>query len=110
MLFFGARSPEELPYFGPLMKLPKTFIDISLAFSRVPGQPKQYVQDLIRARADKVIAMLRDDECYIYLCGLKGMESGVIEAFRDICRAHGEEWDALLPRLRDKARFHVETY
>ena len=110
MLFFGARAPEELPYFGPLMKLPKTFIDINLAFSRVPGQPKQYVQDLIRARADKVITLLRDDACYVYLCGLKDMESGVIEAFRDICRAHGEDWDALLPRLRAKARFHVETY
>src|SRR2546423_4661395 len=47
MLFFGARSPEELPYFGPLMKLPKAFIDINLAFSRVPGKQKQYVQDLI---------------------------------------------------------------
>ena len=51
MLFFGARTPGELPYFGPLMKLPKEFIDINLAFSRVAGQPKQYVQDLIRARA-----------------------------------------------------------
>ena len=40
MLFFGARAPEELPYFGPLMKLPRDFIDINLAFSRVPGQPE----------------------------------------------------------------------
>ncbi|MCY1516548.1 Benzoyl-CoA oxygenase component A [compost metagenome] len=34
MLFFGARSKEELPYFGPLQNLPKDFIDINLAFSR----------------------------------------------------------------------------
>ena len=51
MLFFGARAAEELPYFGPLQKLPKDFIDINFAFSRVPGQPKRYVQDLIRAAA-----------------------------------------------------------
>ncbi|MBP8139520.1 MAG: benzoyl-CoA 2,3-epoxidase subunit BoxA, partial [Burkholderiales bacterium] len=51
MLFFGARAPEELPYFGPLMKLPKDFIDINFAFSRVPGEPKRYVQDRIRERA-----------------------------------------------------------
>jgi len=50
MLFFGARRKEELPYFGPLMKLPADFIDINLAFSREPEQPKTYVQDLIRAR------------------------------------------------------------
>ena len=34
MLFFGARAPGELPYFGPLLKLPADFIDINLAFSR----------------------------------------------------------------------------
>ena len=110
VLFFGARSPEELPYFGPLQKLPKAFIDMNLAFSRVPGQPKQYVQDLIRERADKVFEMLTDDNCYIYICGLKGMESGVLEAFRDICRAQGTDWDTLRPQLLGKARFHVETY
>ena len=36
MLFFGARTKEELPYFGPLMNLPKDFIDINFAFSRTP--------------------------------------------------------------------------
>ena len=51
MLFFGARTREELPYFGPLMSLPKDFIDINLAFSRTPGQPRRYVQDLMRERA-----------------------------------------------------------
>jgi benzoyl-CoA 2,3-dioxygenase component A len=110
MLFFGARAPDELPYFGPLMKLPKEFIDINFAFSRVPGQPKQYVQDLIRARHDAVWRQLNDADCYIYLCGLKGMEKGVDEAFRDVCRQHGGEWDALLPQLREKSRYHAETY
>ena len=40
MLFFGARTKEELPYFGPLGNLPKDFIDINFAFSRTPGQPE----------------------------------------------------------------------
>ena len=110
VLFFGSRAPGELPYFGPLMKLPEDFIDINLAFSRVPGQPRQYVQDLIRARADRVAAMLADDECYIYVCGLKGMEAGLMDAFRDVLRTRGIEWDALWPRLLERARIHIETY
>ncbi len=110
LLFFGARTPGELPYFGPLKKLPEDFIDVNLAFSRVPGQPKQYVQDLIRERADKVYRMLLDDACYIYICGLKGMEAGVIEAFRDICRANGQDWDEVRAQLLAKERFHIETY
>ena len=40
MLFFGARTKEELPYFGPLANLPKDFIDVNLAFSRTPGAPE----------------------------------------------------------------------
>jgi benzoyl-CoA 2,3-dioxygenase component A len=110
MLFFGARAAGELPYFGPLMKLPKNFIDINLAFSRVPGQPKRYVQDLIRARAADVARLIAHDETYVYLCGLKGMEAGVDAAFRDACREHGIDWDARLPTLRANGRYHVETY
>jgi benzoyl-CoA 2,3-epoxidase subunit A len=110
LLFFGARVEQELPYFGPLMKLPKDFIDVNFAFSRVPGQPKTYVQDRIRERADKVVQMLRDDQCYVYICGLKGMEQGVVDAFRDVCGQHGIDWDALKPELLAKSRLHIETY
>jgi benzoyl-CoA 2,3-epoxidase subunit A len=110
LLFFGARVAEELPYFGPLMKLPKDFIDINFAFSRVPGEPKVYVQDRIRARADKVARMLHDENCYVYVCGLKGMEAGVIDAFRDVCRTHALDWDTLQPQLLAQSRLHIETY
>jgi benzoyl-CoA 2,3-dioxygenase component A len=110
MLFFGARAPGELPYFGPLTKLPQAFLDMNLAFSRVSGEPKQYVQDRIRARHEKVAAMLKDENCFIYLCGLKGMEAGVDEAFAEVCRQHGLDWTRLLPELKAQARYHVETY
>lgn len=110
MLFFGARRPGELPYFGPLMKLPHDFIDINLAFSREPDKPKTYVQDLIRARAEDVARLLNDDHCFIYVCGLKSMEQGVKEAFRAVCTGHGMNWDALQPQLVAQGRFHIETY
>ena len=110
LLFFGARTPEELPYFGPLTKLPKDFIDVNMAFSRVPGKPKQYVQDLIRERGDAVARMLQDEHAYIYICGLKGMEAGVEEAFRDVCRQRYLDWDVLRPQLLQHNRLHVETY
>lgn len=110
LLFFGARTPEELPYFGPLTKLPKEFIDVNLAFSRVQGRPKQYVQDLIRERGDAVVRMLQDENSYIYICGLKGMEAGVDEAFRDVCRQHRLEWDSMRRTLLEQNRIHIETY
>ncbi len=39
MLFFGARTKEELPYFGPLQNLPKDFIDINFEPHRVSRRP-----------------------------------------------------------------------
>ena len=110
MLFFGARVEDELPYFGPLMKLPRNFIDINFAFSRVPGEPKRYVQDRIRERGADVVALLSDPQTYVYVCGLKGMEEGVAQAFADACRSHGVDWEAVLPRLRTEGRYHLETY
>jgi benzoyl-CoA 2,3-dioxygenase component A len=110
MLFFGARAPGELPYFGPLSKLPTEFIDVNLAFSRDPGQPRHYVQDLIRARGADVARLLDDADCHVYVCGLKAMEAGVDAAFADVCRQHGRDWSALVPLLKASGRYHVETY
>jgi benzoyl-CoA 2,3-dioxygenase component A len=110
MLFFGARSPQELPYFGPLQSLPRDFIDINLAFSRVPGTPKRYVQDLMRQRAADLVALLKDPNTYLYVCGLKSMEEGVVLALRDVVEEAGGAWDTLGAALKREGRLHLETY
>ncbi|CAG9250382.1 benzoyl-CoA 2,3-epoxidase subunit BoxA [Paraburkholderia unamae] len=110
MLFFGARTQQELPYFGPLMNLPKDFIDTNLAFSRTPGQPRRYVQDAMRERAVDVAQLLKDGNTHIYVCGLKGMEDGVLQALQEIAGKHGMDWEALWERLKREGRLHLETY
>ncbi len=110
LLFFGARTPGELPYHGPLMKLPRSLIDVELALSRQPDQPKQYVQDRIRARREDMARLLADQNTHIYVCGLKGMEAGVEEALADVCRDSGQDWSLLRREMRESGRYHVETY
>ena len=110
MLFFGARTQEELPYFGPLQKLPKDFIDINFAFSRTPGQPKRYVQDAMRERAADLVALLQDPNTYFYVCGLKSMEEGVVLALHDVATHAGLNWDQLGATLKKEGRLHLETY
>jgi len=110
LLFFGARTQSELPYFGPLMKLPDRLIEKELVFSRVPGQPKEYVQDRLRKKGDTIAELLPKDNTYVFICGLKGMEDGVSEAFEEICSGHGLNWRELLPEMRSAGRYHVETY
>jgi benzoyl-CoA 2,3-epoxidase subunit A len=110
MLFFGARTQKELPYFGPLQKLPKDFIDINFAFSREQGQTKRYVQDLLRERSADLVSLLKDTNTFIYVCGLKSMEEGVVLALRDVTTQAGLDWDQLGQSLKQTGRLHLETY
>jgi benzoyl-CoA 2,3-dioxygenase component A len=110
LLFFGARRPEELPYFGPLQKVPEKLLGKYFCYSRVPDQPRVYVQDRIRSEMAQIATLLRDDKTHVYICGLKGMESGVDEAFADACRSASIDWAGLKPKMRESGRYHVETY
>ena len=110
MLFFGARTKEELPYFGPLGNLPKDFIDINFAFSRTPGRPKRYVQDVMRERAADLAPLIANPHAYFYVCGLKAMEEGVVLALRDIAINAGLDWETVGPALKQHGRLHLETY
>ena len=110
MLFFGARTKEELPYFGPLMNLPRDFIDINFAFSRTPGQPRRYVQDALRERAADLAPLLAEPNTFVYVCGLKSMEEGVVLALRDISQDAGHGWESLGELLKKEGRLHLETY
>jgi len=110
LLFFGARTQQELPYFGPLQKLPQDFIDIHFAFSRTPGQPKRYVQDAMRQAAPALSGLLQDPQTHFYVCGLKSMEEGVVLALRDIALDNGLDWDTLAASLQKEGRLQLETY
>ena len=110
LLFLGARRPEELPYFGPLQKVPEKLLGKHFCYSRVPGEPRVYVQDRIRTEAAQIVSLLNDTRTHVYICGLKGMESGVDEAFADTCRRASIDWASMKATMRESGRYHVETY
>lgn len=110
MLFFGARTKEELPYFGPLQSLPSDFLDTNFAFSRTVGQRKRYVQDVMRERAADLGALLNDANSYFYVCGLRSMEEGVMLALQEVAQHSGLSWDNVGAALRREGRLHIETY
>ena len=110
LLFFGARTQQELPYFGPLQKLPKDFIDIHFAFSRTPGAPKRYVQDAMRDASTELATLLQDPQTHFYVCGLKSMDEGVLQALHDIAVGAGLDWTSVADRLKQEGRLQLETY
>ncbi len=109
-MFFGARSPKALPYFGPLKKVPTSLLEQHLVYSRLDGQPKEYVQDRLLAEQEKVADLLVDPNTHIYICGLRGMEEGVEKAFVNIAESIGEQWLSMRDAMREEGRYHVETY
>jgi len=110
VMFFGARTPDSLPYFGPLNKVPEALLKKHLVFSRVPGADKEYVQDRMRIEEQAVAEMISDPKTHIYICGLRGMEEGVEKALTNIAESIGQPWGALRDTMRDEGRYHVETY
>lgn len=109
-LFYGARSDADMPYFDELQALPENAIDLHTAFSRVPGQPRLYVQDAVLQCGERIAGLLDDPRCHIYLCGVKGMEEGIEFAFAEICAQYGLDWPTVHTRLKTEGRLHVETY
>ena len=109
-LFFGARAPDSLPYFGPLNKVPSRILRKHMVFSRIPGAPKEYVQDRMMVEAAEIADMLADPYLHIYICGLRGMEEGVEKAFVNIAESAGLPWASVRDAMREDGRYHVETY
>ena len=58
----------------------------------------------------KVSELLQQDDTHIYVCGLKGMESGVENALEEICLGSHIQWQDLKTSMRASGRYHVETY
>lgn len=109
-MFFGARDADSLPYFGPLKKVPESLLHTHMVFSRIPGAPKEYVQDRMMVEEEAVAELLADPNTHIYICGLRGMEEGVEKAFNNIAESIGTQWAALRDTMREEGRYHVETY
>ena len=110
VMFFGARTPDSLPYFGPLNKMPERLLKKHLVFSRIPGVEKEYVQDRMMVEQEVIADLLADPKTHIYICGLRGMEQGVEESFKSIAESTGMQWEATRDVMRDEGRYHVETY
>jgi benzoyl-CoA 2,3-dioxygenase component A len=112
MLFFGARTQEELPYFGPLQNPAQGLHRHQLRLlAHARASPKRYVQDVMRERAADLAPLLQDPNAYFYVCGLKAMEEGVVLALRDMAQQRRPELgQRSAPALKREGRLHLETY
>jgi benzoyl-CoA 2,3-dioxygenase component A len=109
-LFYGGRTSEDMAYCDELRALPGTLLNMYLALSRSPSQPRQYVQDLLREQAALVADFLRDKNSTIFICGLISMEHGVMDALATVAAQNGLDWTQLRHDLLHEGRLQIETY
>src|SRR5260370_34338554 len=82
LLFFGCRNGDDFIYQQELQAWADEGITtLYTAFSRVEGQPKTYVQELIRAHSDEVWQMIKDGAVIYDWCDASRMEPAVLRAF-----------------------------
>ena len=113
-LFFGVRTTPDCLYMDELRGLAER-LDVRLvtACSReqcTADGRRLYVQHLMGEAMPDLWSQLVEAPGHMYLCGLKGMERGISDAFRREATRRGLDWHDLESQLMDSGRLHVETY
>jgi len=79
----------------------------------VPGaelETLDFAGGRLRHLVDAIAGLLASDATIIYVCGLRGMEDGVMNARQSAAESHGIVWADLHRRLKTEGRLHLETY
>ncbi|EHY54012.1 hypothetical protein HRR83_004656 [Exophiala dermatitidis] len=98
LLFFGCRHPDEdFIYRDELMRVAvagsdqdsdsSPLLKVVTAFSRLPGEPKVYVQQRVREYGRQVVDLIEDKGANFYICGRAAMArevgASVAEAIKE---------------------------
>jgi len=68
---------------------------------------RSYVQHQIADNIAEVCGMIDEGNFAFYLCGMKNMEQGVDDVFKN---HYGEAWDGMKARFKAEGRWNIETY
>jgi len=69
-----------------------------------------WVQHKVMEFDEEIWPMLKDQKTHVYMCGLKGMETGLKEAFGPLAEKDGLDWTAFVKQMKKDKRYHVEVY
>merc|ERR1719219_3121306 len=73
-----------------------------VAYSREPGQPKQYVQSLVKRDAEKIYDIWINRGGYIYVCGKIKMAEDVENTLQEMLVDHGQmDANAAVEKIAD---------
>jgi len=71
---------------------------------------KMYIQTKMAEYREELWELMQKPNTHIYMCGLKGMESGMEECFSPIAEKNGLVWKEFAKAMKKADRYHVEVY
>jgi len=115
-LFLGVPYAKSLLYDDENQEFAKKYPDqfryeyaISREQKNAAGQ-KMYIQTRLAEYANEVWDLMQSPKTHIYMCGLKGMESGLGEALAPLAEKKGLVWAEVVKGWKKQDRYHVEVY
>uniref|UniRef100_A0A665TIZ0 Nitric oxide synthase n=1 Tax=Echeneis naucrates TaxID=173247 RepID=A0A665TIZ0_ECHNA len=118
ILVFGCRQSEMDHIYKEetvQAKNKQVFRELYAAYSREPGKPKKYVQDVLREQlSESVYQCLKEEGGHIYVCGDVTMAGDVLKTVQQIIKQQGsmslEDAGFFISKLRDENRYHEDIF
>ncbi|RXH75009.1 hypothetical protein DVH24_029730 [Malus domestica] len=71
---------------------------------------KMYIQTRMAQYAEELWELLKKDNTYVYMCGLKGMEKGIDDIMVSLAAKDGIDWIDYKKQLKKAEQWNVEVY
>ncbi|KAH7287785.1 hypothetical protein KP509_32G074200 [Ceratopteris richardii] len=115
-LFLGVPTSSSLLYVDEYERMKKIAPDnfrYDLAISREQANAKgekMYIQTRMAEYADELWELLKKDNTFVYMCGLKGMEKGIDDIMTGLAARDGYDWAQYKKDLKKNEQWNVEVY
>jgi ferredoxin--NADP+ reductase len=115
-LFLGVPTSSSLLYREEFelmqKKFPKNFrLDFAVSREQKNAKgEKMYIQTRMAEYAEELWELLKKDNTYTYMCGLRGMEKGIDDIMTSLAERDGLVWADYKKQLKKDERWSVETY
>nr|VDD28765.1 unnamed protein product [Brassica oleracea] len=115
-LFLGVPTSSSLLYKEEFEKMkeknPENFrLDFAVSREQTNDKgEKMYIQTRMAEYAEELWELLKKDNTFVYMCGLKGMEKGIDEIMVSLAAKDGIDWLEYKKQLKKSEQWNVEVY
>lgn len=115
-LFLGVPTSSSLLYkeeFEKMREIAPVKFRLDFAVSREQTNEKgekMYIQTRMAQYANELWELLKNDNTFVYMCGLKGMEKGIDDIMVSLAANDGIDWLEYKKQLKKQEQWNVEVY